>query len=190
MGYRFSNVLSGIRHAAAVGSLTAVLVTGSIRIGVAQSTESGSDSGLAGSWMVDVTLRNCETDAPLGPAFPSLVTFHRGGTISESPGSLSFAVGQRSDGHGAWSHDQGRTYSQEVVALILFDTAPNLPGTPGFNPSLPVSPGFFAGWQTISHTIELSDPDHFTSAGTSAFYKSDGSLYRTGCSTAVGRRFK
>jgi hypothetical protein len=157
---------------------------------MAQSSESASGEGLAGAWMVEVTLRNCDTGAPLGPAFPSLVTFIRGGTLKESPGNLSFAVGQRSDGHGVWSHDQGRTYSQKVVALILFDTAPNLPGTPGFNPSLPVSPGFFAGWVTITHAVDLGDADHFTSAGTNAFYRSDGTVYRTGCSTAVGRRFK
>jgi hypothetical protein len=65
-----------------------------------------------------------------------------------------------------------------------------LPGTPSVDPSLPVSPGFFAGWQTITHKVDLSDGDHFTSAGTNAFYKFDATLYRTGCSTAAGRRFK
>ena len=76
------------------------------------------------------------------------------------------------------------------MALITFDTAPNLPGTPDFNPNPPVSPGLFAGWQTITHTIILSDADHYTSAGTTAFYKADGTLYRNGCSTAIGQRFE
>jgi hypothetical protein len=77
-----------------------------------------------------------------------------------------------------------------MVAIILFTTPPNLPGTPGFDPSLPVSPGFAAGWQTISHTLTLTDADHATSAGTNAFFDVDGNVYRTGCSTAVSQRFQ
>ena len=77
-----------------------------------------------------------------------------------------------------------------MVALILFDTPANLPGTPGFDPSKPVSPGFFAGWQTVTHTIRLTDADHLTSSGTNEFFKANGELYRTGCSTAVAERFE
>ena len=58
-----------------------------------------------------------------------------------------------------------------------FHTAQNLPGTPGFNPTLAVTPGFFAGWVTVAHTLELDDADHGTSSGTNAFYKADGTLY-------------
>jgi hypothetical protein len=180
MGCRFSNVLRGVRRVGAAVSLTVVLVTASGRLGMAQSSESAFGEGLAGAWMVEVTLRNCETGAAIGPAFHSLVTFHRGGTLSESAGSLAFAPGQRTSGHGEWSQNQGHTYTQRMIALILFDT----PANP------PVSPGFFTGWATVTHTIELTDADHFTSAGTNAFYKFDGTVYRTGCSTAVGRRFK
>jgi hypothetical protein len=137
-----------------------------------------------------VTLRDCGTGAPLGPPFNSLVAFHEGGTISESAASLAFAPGQRSPGLGAWTHRRGPTFRQEMVALILFDTAPNLPGTPGFDPAKPVSPGFSAGWQTVTHTVRLTDADHLQSSGTNAFYKTDGTLYRTGCSTAAAQRFK
>ena len=152
---------------------------------------SESHEGLAGAWAVQVTLRDCATNAPLGPPFNSLVTFQRGGTISESAGSLAFAPGQRSPGHGTWARQGRRTFDQHLIALILFDTPANLPGTPGFNPSLPVSPGFFAGWGIISHTVKLSaDGDHYTSAGTNEFHKSDDTLYRTGCSTATGQRFE
>jgi hypothetical protein len=79
-----------------------------------------------------------------------------------------------------------------MVNLINFNTAPNLPGTPGFNPSLPVTPGFFAGWATVTHTLELTDADHGTSSGTNAFYRADdpSTPYRIGCSTAVSQRFK
>ncbi len=185
----FPKVLGGFRRLAAAAVLTVALFAAPGSMGMAQSKMSGADSGLGGVWLVEVTLRNCETGAPLGPSFASLVTFHRGGTITESAGSLSFAPGQRSPGHGVWDFIGGRTYSQDMIALILFDTPPNFPG-PGFDASLPVSPGFFAGWQTISQTVELSGADHFTSTGSNAFWTSDGTPYRTGCSTAVGQRFE
>ena len=114
---------------------------------------------LVGTWTVQVTLRDCATSAPLGPPFNSLVTFHGDGTLSESAGSLAFAPGQRSPGHGAWTRKRGHTFRQEMIALILFDTEPNLPGTPTFDPTKPVSPGFFAGWQTVTHTVRFTAAD-------------------------------
>ena len=163
---------------AMVLGLAGALVMAAANAGIAQSSDSASKNGLGGTWFVQVTVRNCATNAAQG-SFNSLVTYHRGGTFSEATSSPSFAVGQRSAGHGIWDAEGDHTYSQRMVALINFDTPANLP----------VSPGFFSGWQTVTHTVELVDPDHLTSAGTNAFYKSDGTLYRTGCSTAVGERF-
>ena len=53
-----------------------------------------------------------------------------------------------------------------------------------------MSPGFSAGWQTVTHTVTLTDAGRFSSAGGNAFYTSAGEVYRTGCSTAVGERFE
>lgn len=173
---------SGVARAWAVLSMIIALLVGFGGIAIAQSSASASPSRartVEGTWFVQVTLRNCTTNAALG-SFNSLVTFARGGRLIESPGSTAFAPGQRSSGHGNWAHQGGHTYSQRVVALILFETAPNFP----------VSPGFLKGWQTITHTVELSDPDHFTSAGSADFYDSNGQLYRSGCSTAIGTRFE
>lgn len=175
---------------AAVLSLTGALLITSGGTLIAGSGAPDSQIGLAGAWNVQVTLRDCTSNAPLGPPFNSLVSFHSGGTLSESAGSLAFAPGQRSPGHGAWNREGRHTFDQQMIAMMLFSTQPNLPGTPTFNPSLPVSPGFFAGWATISHTVTLSDPDHYTSAGTNEFFKSDGTSYRTGCSTAIAQRFE
>ena len=155
----------------------------------AQSKESASPDGLTGTWLVQVTLRNCATNAPVG-TFSSIVTFHRGGTVSESTSSPAFAIGQRSPGHGTWAANGHASFSQRMVSLINFDTAPNLPG-PGFDPSLPVGPGFFAGWATVTHTLQLTDADHATSVGTNDFYKAgETSPYRSGCSSATSTRFE
>jgi hypothetical protein len=184
---RTRTALGGRRTAMVLSLIGAFLVTSG---GILSAEGNAGQASLSGAWAVQVTLRDCTTNAPLGPPFNSLVSFHGGGTISESAGSLGFAPGQRSPGHGVWSRQGRHTYDQQMIALLLFDTRPNLPGTPTFNPSLPVSPGFFAGWQTISHTVRLSDADHYTSDGTNEFYKSDGTSYRTGCSTAIAQRFE
>ena len=110
--------------------------------------------------------------------------------MPESAGPSAFAPGQSTAGHGTLTQDNDRTYLQRMIWLILFDTPANLPGTPGFNPALPISPGFFAGRQEVTHTVEFTDTDHFVSSGTNAFFKTNGDLYRSGCSTAAGRRFQ
>jgi hypothetical protein len=132
-----------------------------------------------GVWIVQVQQRDCPTQQIRG-TFYSLVTFVDGGTMYESPGGVAFAPGQRSSGHGKWTRLGDSTFRMHVVAQILFTTPPNLP----------VSPGFEAGWQVIDHVVTLSDPDHGTSAGGAEFYRSNGELYRSTCSTAVMTRFE
>jgi len=179
---------SGFRNVGLVAVVAGAALMSSGDIAFAQPGNTGGRNAIEGPWFVRVTLRACDTQAPLG-SFLSLVTFHEGGTISETTSS-AFAIGQRSPGQGAWEFEGHHTYSQRMVALINFDTAANLPGTPGFNPALPVTPGFFAGWSVVTHTVVATDADHLTSSGTNAFYKADGTLYRTGCSTAVATRFE
>ena len=145
---------------------------------------------LVGPWAVQVTLRDCTTGAPLGPAFNSLVTFQSGGTIGETAGSLAFAPGQRSAGHGTWTDLGSGYYTQKMIALILFDTPANLPGTPGFDPGKPVTPGFFAGWSIVTHVLNMTDANNASSFGVNQFVKTDGTVYRSGCSTATAVRFQ
>jgi hypothetical protein len=181
---------SGLENAVRIAVVAgAALLVSPGTVALAHPDDSTGRKSLEGAWFVRVTLRACDTNASLG-SFLSLVSFHEGGTISETTSSPAFAIGQRSPGHGVWQFEGHRTYSQQIVSLINFDTAPNLPGTPGFNPALPVTPGFFAGWAVVAHTLQLTDADHTVSSGTNAFYKADGTLYRTGCSTAVATRFE
>jgi hypothetical protein len=173
-----------------LGKLAVLMGLGAILVSATpQAVRADDDHGLVGAWTVQVTLRNCDTGAPMG-SFSSLVSFHGDGTISEAAASLAFQPGQRSNGHGAWKRVGRRTYSQRMIAMILFSTPANLPGTPTFDPSKPVSPGFSAGSQTVSHRVRLTGPDTIESAGTNEFFDSTGQSYRTGCSTAVGTRFE
>jgi hypothetical protein len=169
----------------AILGLSGMLVAASPQI--LSASDDTSNDRLAGAWTIQVTLRNCDTGAPMG-SFLSLVSFHRGGTISETTSSPAFLPGQRSDGHGSWKYLGAQTYSQHIIALIRFGSPANLPGTPTFDPTKPVSPGFLAGSQTVTHRIRLTGEDTLESAGTNAFYDANGEVYRTGCSTAVGQR--
>jgi len=177
----------GASGVAAIIAFAGALMSGGV--GLAHSNGPDPRSTIEGAWLVRVTLRDCSTSASLG-SFNSLVSFHDGGTISETTSSSAFAIGQRSPGHGSWESERHGTYSQRMISLINFDTTANLPGTPAFNPALPITPGFFAGWSIVRHTLEVTDQSHATSSGTNEFYKADGTLYRSGCSTAAATRFE
>jgi hypothetical protein len=136
---------------------------------------------LQGAWIVVTQNRNCTTDAPMGTPHRALVSYHAGGTLSDSSSVPAFAVGQRSEGHGTWRHAGGHTYGANWVAMLQFDTAA---GTP------PGSPGFQAGWQVAANTITLTGPDSFTSVGVSNFVNLSGEVYRVGCASRTAERFK
>lgn len=148
---------------------------------------------LVGTWRVNVTLLPCP-GAPASPSvtFPSLISFAADGTMAENTSSPVFALAQRGPGLGVWNREGKRTYQAKSIAFILFTTAANVPGTPGFNPTLPVTPGFTAGTQTITQTIEFDkgNSDEFSSTAAISFADAGGNPYRQGCATAVGARFQ
>ena len=144
-------------------------------------TARGQGRTLEGVWGVLTQNRNCATNAPIGPPTRALVTYHLGGTLSESRNIPVFAVGQQSESHGIWRHDGGLTYTGRVVTMINFETALNTP---------PGSPGFQAGWQVATQTITLLGPDNFTMTGVSQFFNLNREVYRVGCASRVGERFQ
>jgi hypothetical protein len=147
--------------------------------GGARAHQSVADARtVQGVWYVQVVIRDCATGAALAPPVNSLVTFAAGGTVHESVSGGGFAPGQRTNGHGTWTHKGGQTYDQRFVSMINFTTTPG----PG--------PGFEAGWMKVHHTVQMIDADHNQSSGTNSFYRLNGEVYRTGCSTATGRRFE
>src|SRR4051812_50160462 len=77
------------RVAAGIGvALAVVLAAG--RIGIAHGTQSRSGHALSRTWFVEVTLRNCANQAPLGSVkFPLPV--HPGGPLGETPSHANLA---------------------------------------------------------------------------------------------------
>ena len=86
-----------------------------------------------------------------------------------------------SEGHGTWTSAGGATFRGRVVTMVQFDTPP---GTPA---GLPV---FQAGWQIATQTITVTGPDSFTMTGSSQFFNLLREVYRSGCASRVGERFR
>jgi len=133
---------------------------------------------LEGVWAMSLTLRDCATGAPLGPPFRSLLTFHRGGTLSESAGTTGFAPGQRSPGHGLWSRSGRNAFAARFVAMILFDTPP-----------VPPAPGFLAGWLVVGANFTFAGADHLNITATAQFLDLNRDVYRAACPTGTAERF-
>ena len=133
---------------------------------------SGQDGGgrLAGTWDVQVTIRNCQTGAEIR-SFASLTMFMFGGTMIDSTSGIPQAL--KTPGQGVWSHASGDTYRFSFKSFS-FDAAGNV-----------------TGWTKIIHEAELdSNGNQYSSAGTAEFYAPNGTLITTGCSTTNATRFE
>jgi hypothetical protein len=130
----------------------------------------GGRGGFVGTWNVTVTLRNCQTYAPIR-TFASVTTIMFGGTLIDSTSGIPQS--QKTPGHGAWSHAGGNTYS---FSFKNFNFDAN---------------GNYAGFQIIRQTAYL-DPlrDEYFSRGTAEFYNANGNLFMTGCSSTTAARFE
>ncbi|HKR26114.1 MAG TPA: hypothetical protein VJS11_01620 [Acidobacteriaceae bacterium] len=155
-------------------ALLAGLGTGLLLLGLAPGMQAQSEEsarGLNGTWWATVVQYDCTTGATR-PAFTSLLAFARGGTMSETTGNPAFQPGQRTSGYGTWSKaEDDDTYSSVDEAFILYSAGP-----------------FAQGTQRISHSITLTDENHFTDTATVQFYDTHGTLLVSGCARATGVR--
>lgn len=132
---------------------------------------SDRDGRLQGTWRVQVNPRNCLTGAPL-PSFPVLLSFARGGTLTELNSSPAFQPGQRSPGLGVWSRSHRNTYKAVWDAFILFD-----------------SPVFKRGVQRLMWDFEVHG-DQMTFEASSQFFDINGNPLQATCASGTGTRFE
>lgn len=168
--------MTGARRTAVTLLLTVAMAAWMAAPAIAQG---GGAKALEGVWAMSLTLRDCASGAALGPPFRSLLTFHAGGTLSESAGTTQFAAGQRSPGHGLWAYSGSQTYAVRFVSMILFDTPP-----------APPAPGFQAGWLLVGSTLTLVSDAQLSITATAQFYDLNRSLYRQACPTGTAERFQ
>jgi hypothetical protein len=161
--------------ALAVFTLAGALVA-SLGTGAAPHSEDWESATrkLEGTWRVEVKLYNCQTNGAIGAPFQSLLTFARGGTMTETTANPLFFPAQRGPGHGVWSHTGHQKYSASSLAFITVN-------------------GALAETQKITQTIEIGEnPDEFTTTEASVqFFDPTGKLLpAVGCATATAQRFE
>jgi hypothetical protein len=102
-------------------------------------------------------------------AFPALLTFARGGTLTET--TAAFPPSLRTSGHGFWRHSGEHNYVAVSEAFLFSST------------------GLWTGLQRITQNIEIgSDPDRLSSRATTLIMDTAGNTLTTICATAVTTR--
>jgi hypothetical protein len=138
------------------------------------AARSDREGRLQGTWRVQLNPTNCQTGAPI-PSFSLLLSFARGGTLTEVMNSPALLPGQRTPGLGVWSHTHDNAYKGVWDAFILFD-----------------SPVFKRGVQRLMWDFEV-DGDQLTIAATSQFLDPNGNPFIppiNTCASGTGTRFE
>lgn len=153
-------------------TVAGILALSFIFAAVAQA-EDDDPGTLQGTWVVTVTQHDCTSGTQIGSPFLSLLTFNRGGTMTETTSSPMFYPSDRGPGHGVWRETGRHKYQASSIALITLN-------------------GALTSIQTITQTIEIgSDPDKFeTTKASVEFLTPGGTLIRSGCATASGARYR
>jgi hypothetical protein len=151
----------------------AALVCAAILAGTAVSSLARARKGekLEGTWLVQVTIRDCQTSAELGPPFASLLSFAAGGTLTETTSRFSPAL--RGPSHGLWERTGANTYRAVSYAFL-------------YGPD-----GTWTGTQKLTQTIVLGDDRNvFEADASNEIADANGNVVLTGCSTAIGHRLE
>jgi hypothetical protein len=139
----------------------------------ASSSSNAHDRTIEGVWRTQITPRDCQTGAPLLPfTVPGLITYHKGGTMSETAASPG-GPASRSPGHGVWNRRNSRHYDGSFVFQL-------------FNPD-----GTFNGAQKINQNLRLNaGGNRWDDNATFQIVDANDIVIATGCATAVGTRFE
>lgn len=128
----------------------------------------GHNRTLVGVWINQVTIRNCDTGAPLG-SFQTQTTFAKGGTYLETVAPSIF----RSYGNGLWKRIHGWNQYSLTQRFMRYDAT-----------------GTFIGSGVVRAAITLDETgDNYTSTATNDFLDPNGNVIASGCATTVATRF-
>ena len=150
------------------GTTLALLLAGATQMFVSGQDSARPQRSLEGAWRTTVTIRNCQSGAPI-TTFQGLQTFNKGGTLAET--AAGGPPSSRTPGHGVWSQHGAQDYS----FVFMYDR---------FN-----TDGTHAGAQKVRGTVILAaGGDEFTVVATTEIFNPAGQLIATGCSTATATR--
>jgi hypothetical protein len=141
--------------------------------GVAQGGERREEGRtLVGTWMVQVTRQDCQTHTQIGNPFLSLLTYNRGGTMTDTTSNPQFGQSVRGPGHGVWIQSHQHSYKVLSAAFVTMN-------------------GTLVSTQFLTQKIDVTTPDDYVVPTASIeFIAPDGTILSTGCATAVGKRLE
>ncbi|HSD70556.1 MAG TPA: hypothetical protein VLB07_13440 [Woeseiaceae bacterium] len=171
MNSRFRRTCSVIFGLALIGTLFPPFS------GTTAATESSARGKLQGTWELQINPYICATGTPL-PSFSALVSFARGGTLTEVVNTGAFLPGQVTPGLGVWSHTRDKLYRADWEVFILFDTPSTVPGFP-----------FKRGVQRLTREIEVFG-DQMIFDGSGELLDTNGILLAVTCANGVGTRLQ
>jgi hypothetical protein len=153
--------------AIAVVTLGIALTFASAPLPAQNGGENALGRRIEGTWLLQVTLRQCDTGAEIpNSTLPALHTFLSGGAMISNP-----ATSGLSTGHGVWTHAGGDSF-KNTIRLFAF--------SPG---------GALAGIATVARDIVLSpDGESLTSNDVSEFRDLAGNLIGSRCAAVTGQR--
>ena len=143
---------------------------------------------IVGAWRTAVTLRNCQTGLPVAPVGRGLLTFNKGGTLSEYNAGPGSSPAMRSPGHGVWAQNDDRDNYSLVFIINRYSAS-----------------GVFIGTQKVTAALELgaigasgnlftgnavNDFNTFTTNAAVEVFDAGDNLIGRGCATAVGTRIQ
>lgn len=141
-------------------------------LGTAAGAQQPGSRGLEGTWLTQVTLRDCASGAPTAPPFFSLLTFAQGGTLVETTSAPGFVPSVRGPAHGSWMDTGNGTYRASMLAMITIN-------------------GTLTRGQVIRQQIRMgSSGNDFASDAALTFLSPTGQQVGSGCARAVAARFE
>jgi hypothetical protein len=151
----------------AVLTLGIALIVAGRQLPAQHGGENALGRRIEGTWLVQATLRQCDTGAEIpNSTFPALHTFLSGGAMLSNPATSGLGTG-----HGVWTHTGGDTF-QNTIRLFAF--APS---------------GALMGIATVVRDIVLSpDRGSLTSSDVSEFRDLAGNLIGSRCAAVTGTR--
>ena len=146
-----SRICSALRAIAIACLLTLSLPLNAVGVAAAQD----QPRVLEGSWRVQVSIVDCTTGAALAPPFWSLLSFARGGTLTETTANQMLPA-PRTPGHGVWAWTGPGTFAAASEAFLLFG-ALNAPWTQRIDQSIAmVSDTEFASEARVTFSVTPS----------------------------------
>ena len=147
-----------------------------------------SGRNIVGAWRTAITLVNCQTGLPVSPVGRGLLTFNKGGTLSEYNAGPGSSPAMRSPGHGVWAQNDDRRNYSFVFVINRYDASSVFIGTTKVTAALEL--GVIGASGNLFTRNGVNDFNTYTTTASVEIFDARDNLIGTGCATSVGTRIQ